>query len=137
MYKSIIAVICLAALVTIGCAALEDRNMAAAKIIARNAGYYIALNNPGAADAVNVAYATMEQYSGESYKASVLSGFKWLLDQKNVKGSDKLAADAMDLMAIFGLPVPKPVDMDLAWVNQFDEGQIRELADAFLQGMNQ
>ena len=136
MYKSIIAVICLMGIVIVGCATMEGKNMAAAKIIARNAGYYIAMNNPGAADAINVAYAKMEQYSGESYNASVLSGFKWLLDQENVKGSDKLAADAMDLMAIFGLPVPKPVEMDLAWINQFDEGQIRELADAFLQGMN-
>ena len=125
------------AVTMVACAMTSTQQMSAAKIIARNAGYYVALNNPEAAVAINVAYQTIEQYQGESYKAGVVSGLKWMLDQKNIKGSDRLAQDASDLLNLFGVPVPEPANVDLAWLQQFDEPSIRAVAEAFISGMNQ
>ena len=121
----------------VACAMTGTQQMSAAKIIARNAGYYVALNNPEVAVSINVAYQTIEQYQGESYKAGVASGLKWMLDQKNIKGSDRLAQDAADLLNLFGVPVPEPANVDLAWLQQFDEQSIRAVAEAFISGMNQ
>ena len=121
----------------VACAMTGTQQMSAAKIIARNAGFYVAQNNPEASVAIAVAYQKIEQYQGDSYKAGVASGLKWMLDQKNIKGSARLAQDAADLLALFGVPVPEPQSVDTAWLMQFDESSVRTVAEAFIEGMNQ
>ena len=121
----------------VACAMTGPQQMSAAKIIARNAGYYVALNNPGASVAIAEAYKQIEQYKGASYKASFTAGLRWLLKQDNIQGSDRLAQDAADLLNLFGVPVPEPAKVDLTWVDQFDESDLRLVAEAFFEGMNQ
>ena len=121
----------------VACAMTGPQQMSAAKIIARNAGYYVALNNPGASVAIAEAYKQIEQYKGASYKASFTAGLRWLLKQDNIQGSDRLAQDAADLLNLFGVPVPEPASVDLTWVDQFDESDLRLVAEAFFEGMNQ
>ena len=121
----------------VACAMTGTQQMSAAKIIARNAGYYVALNNPGASVAIAEAYKQIEQYKGASYKASFTAGLRWLLKQDNIQGSDRLAQDAADLLNLFGVPVPEPAKVDLTWVDQFDESDLRLVAEAFFDGMNQ
>ena len=48
----------------VACAMTGTQQMSAAKIIARNAGFYVAQNNPEASVAIAVAYQKIEQYQG-------------------------------------------------------------------------
>lgn len=133
---AVLAVLGALVLMAAGCAGMtHDQKLSAAQLIAGEAGFYVAQNNPEAAAIIAVTYEDIKSNQGLAYKASVASGLKWMLDQNNIKGSERLANSAERLLGIFGVPLPAPMAVDTAWLMQFDEPDIRSVAEAFIEGM--
>ena len=121
----------------VACAMNTTQKLATAELISGRAGHYVAMNNPELSVAVAVAHEGIKGYQGDTYRAGLVPIIKKMLDNNDVKESAQLAKDAENLLKILGVPVPEPANVDLAWLQQFDEQSIRAVAEAFISGMNQ
>jgi len=132
-------VLCVGTLLFQGCSTSSstENKMYAARIIARHAGAYLQNKDPKTANEIQVAYLSIITQEGELYQKNVYGLLADLLAREGVQDSEILIADAQDLLAIFGVPVPTdPSGVTLDWVKQFDIAVVREIAEAFIRGAN-
>ncbi len=113
----------------------KEKALALAKIVARKAGKYVALNNPEVAVSVKMAYALIENYEGSTFRDAFLDRLQTYLDANGIKGSAELRADASDILDLFGYDIDT-TSIDAAFLERFDVENIKAVAMAFIQGMS-
>ena len=126
-----------AGLMYYGCATTDNmthsQKMAAAKKIARDAGYYVASNNPRVAAAVTAGWEDIQLMTGDGFNEAFLDGLGWYLDQQGIAGSDRLIADARDLLALFGFDLDTVINSE--FLNRVSIDVVKEVVQAFVDGM--
>jgi hypothetical protein len=120
-----------------GCATkpTKAQYIAGAKIIAREAGNLVAMNNPEMATAVRLGYNMIKDEDGDEFRALFANGLQQMLAAEGVAGSERLAKSAADLLAVFGLDVPDTGMIDAEYLEKFAVGDIKDIAVAFIEGM--
>ena len=124
-----------------GCSLIEtfstgdsSDQLATAKMIARKAGKYIARNNPEKAKVTITAYARLQTVEEDIFREAFFTGLQNLLESEGIKGVEELRQDAAELLAIFGYDINLTV-INLPFLEEFSIQVIREISDAFIQGM--
>jgi hypothetical protein len=138
MYKKIFSVIIIFAFAMVaGCATTPTKSqyIAGAKAIAREAGNLVAMNNPKMAAEVKLVYNMIKDDDGDEFRALFANGLQQMLEAEGVAGSSRLAQSAVDLMAAFGLDVPKTDMINAKYLEKFAIEDIKTIAEAFIEGM--
>ncbi len=134
IFALLAAVAMTTACTTTGTTTETDKSVAPAKIIARKAGKYVALNNPAVAVSVTTGYAAIEALEGDDFRGAFLDGLESYLESEGIAGSAELRADAEDILDIFGFDLAA-TSIDLPFLQNFEVGNIKTIVNAFIEGM--
>ena len=120
-----------------GCASLPtESKLSVARIIARNAGYYMVDHHTPLAKRISTGYAAIEGADGAAYQEAIRALLSQALMDQGVRRSDRLLADAADILGLFGVALPDPDNVTLEWVQGLNIGNLRSVAEAFVEGLN-
>jgi hypothetical protein len=120
-----------------GCAGLPtESKLSVARIIARNAGYYMVDHHTALAKRISIGYAAIQGANDAGYQEAIRALIAQALMDKGVRRSDRLLADAADILEMFGVALPDPDNVTLEWIQGLNIGNLRVIADAFVEGLN-
>jgi hypothetical protein len=120
-----------------GCASLPtESKLSVARIIARNAGYYMVDHHTALAKRISTGYAAIQGADDAGYQEAIRALIAQALMDKGVRRSDRLLADAADILSLFGVAIPNPDNVTLEWIQGLNIGNLRSVAEAFVEGLN-